>query len=143
SLCRLALTPAALRHLVHAPADGPGRFVLCPAGLNRLPGRMEWLVHRTHRPTGGFPPAIAVVVLTRRTGRLGPALHEALLLGPATAPSAALALGVGPAAGLLAGLCRVEGTVVPLAGVAIAGPGLPAVELAPPPAREAAPSDPL
>jgi hypothetical protein len=130
--CQITLTLAALQNLVHAPVDGTERLVLCPAGHNRLPGRLEWLVHRTLRPGPGFPPATpAVIVPTRRPDRLRPALHEALRLASTHAPTAVLALGVGPTAGLLAGLCCVEGAVVPLNRVVIAGPGLPAVALAP------------
>jgi hypothetical protein len=130
----VTFSEAALRGLVNDPTLTPGRARACRAGLNRLPGRLEFLVHRA----GGDEPAPAgdrprVVVLPEtRPDLLTRRLEDVPFFAPPGSTVAVLALGSGPAAGQLAGVCRTGGALRPLDRVRVAGAGLPVVDLAGP-----------
>src|SRR5262245_30804928 len=95
----LTFTEDALRALVNDPTLTPGRARACPAGLNRLPGRLEFLVARSGaaepRPTGDEPRA--VVLPHDRADQLARGLDDAPFHAPYGIPSAVVALGVGGA----------------------------------------------
>jgi molybdopterin/thiamine biosynthesis adenylyltransferase len=99
---------------------------VCAAGLSRLPGRLEWLVHNPTRqavPAGDTAPRLCVLAADA-VPDLAPRLLAALRNAPADALIAALALGTGRAAGHLAGLCHTPQGIRALDGVTLCGPGL-------------------
>jgi hypothetical protein len=119
----------ALRALVNDPTLTSGQSRTCRAGLNRLPGRLELLVHSVADqepwPTGNAP---RVVVLPEgRPELLGRRLDDVPFFAPPGAVTVVVALGVGMAAGRLAGACRVGSSLRPLDSVRVAGAGLATV----------------
>lgn len=121
----VTLTDAALDRIMRQLAQAPNWPVIVPAGLSRLPGRVEWLVGPAERPSreGGA----AAVVLAGDLGRLAelrPSWVAGLARSPGV-PAAVLALGQGAAAGQLAGFCRPAAEqLAPLDGVTWIGEGL-------------------
>jgi hypothetical protein len=142
----VTFSDGALRALVNDPTLTAGRARGCPAGLNRLPGRFEFLIHRAGADMprrAGDEPRV-VVLPEHRPDLLLRGLDDAAFFAPPGTPSAVVALGVGPAAGRLAGVCRVGNVLRTLDRVRIAGPGLAAVDLVrqaadPPDSRPALP----
>lgn len=127
----VTFSETALRTLVNDLSLTSGRVRACPAGLSRLAGRLEFLVHRAAasepRPSGDAPRV--VVLQESRPELLGRRLDDASFFPPAGVAAAVVALGVGPAAGRVAGIVRIGENLLPLCQVRLAGAGLPAVAL--------------
>ncbi len=149
-LCHLTLTELAFRQLVDGLTDNPTRIAACPAGVSRLPDRVEFLVHTVRwQPAGTVrlppnpsppqerrPPDVTAphvfVLGADNAAHLTHALHTALSRCPADTTNAFLALGIGAATGHLAGICHTPHGAEPLRTLTLIGAGLHAVRLSDP-----------
>ena len=127
---RLTLTEVALRQLVTQLAADPERRAFCPAGISRLPERIEWLVHEVRgRPVDANASAAVMVVGAAGEAALQAALRAAPRQLPSGSWTAVIGIGVGPAAGRVAGWCPAADGLRPLDAIQVTGPGLPQVSL--------------
>jgi hypothetical protein len=129
----LTLTEPAFRQLVDGLTTDPTRVAACPAGVSRLPDRVELLVHTVRwqpAPANDTTPHVFVIGADNAT-HLAHSLRTALSRCPADTTNALLALGVGAATGHLAGICRTPRGIEPLHSLTLIGAGLPRIYLQP------------
>jgi hypothetical protein len=130
----LTLTELAFRQLADGLTTNPTRLAACPAGVSRLPDRVEFLVHTVRwqpAPANDTTPHLFAVGADN-AAHLTHALHTALSRCPADTTNAFLALGIGAATGHLAALCRTPHGIEPLHTLTLVSAGLP--RISPPPA---------
>src|SRR5439155_11084011 len=124
----LSIMGTVLRHCGEALISRSRHSLLLPAGVSRLPDRMEFLVARL--PGSDFRPEAHLPVLLLRTASSLTELRSAIASDPANVPceAAIITIGLGGAAGHLAGYCLTACGARPLETVRLVDAGLPLIE---------------
>ncbi len=123
----LTITETAFRRLVDELTANAARIIVCPAGLSRLPNRMEFLVHLIRNQPAQADSATPLVLFmgADNAACLTAICQDALLRRDDGATAVCLAIGIRNAAGNLAGICHTLQGTQPLHTLTIVGAGLP------------------
>jgi molybdopterin/thiamine biosynthesis adenylyltransferase len=126
----LTMTGAAFRGIAAALAMNPALPRVCPAGVSRLPERVELLLRELPGASEPVDPEPSIVVFRGVSSltELAASIRQDLWFVPSVAPMAFLAVGLGAAAGHLAGFCVSSHKRYPLTSIRIVAPGIPLLE---------------